>query len=232
MKEIFRKVLPLSMIVALRFFGLFIVLSVLSPYAKELPGGTAFLAGIAIGGYALTQAVLQVPFGVLSDKIGRKKTLLIGLLIFAAGSVTAAVADNIYLLLAGRFMQGAGAIGSVVTAMIAVHVREDQRAHAMAVMGMTIAMSFAAAMIIGPVIGGVWSVKALFWLTALLSIGALVVLFTAVPEPPKIIHSYSEEEARIRHVFRDRDLVRMYITFLFHSSTMAIAFFLIPLDNF
>ncbi|WP_286338019.1 MFS transporter [Hydrogenimonas cancrithermarum] len=225
----FKKVLPLSLIVALRFFGLFIVLSVLSQYAVELPGGTAFLAGVAVGGYALTQAVLQVPFGVLSDKIGRKKTLLIGLLIFAAGSVICAVADNIYILLLGRFLQGAGAIGSVVTAMIADHVREDQRAHAMAVMGMTIAMSFAAAMIIGPIIGGFYSVSALFWLTAILAILALAILFTAVPEPPKIIHSYSEEEAKIKHVFKDKDLVRMYITFLFHSSTMAIAFFLIPL---
>jgi len=229
MKEIVRRVLPLSLIVALRFFGLFIVLSVLSQYATDLEGGNAFLAGLAVGGYALTQAVLQVPFGVLSDKIGRKKTLLIGLLIFALGSVVCAFADNIYILLVGRFLQGAGAIGSVVTAMIADHVREDQRAHAMAVMGMTIAMSFAAAMIIGPIIGGLYSVKALFALTAIFALSALVILFSAVPEPPKIVHSYSEEEAKIKHVFKDKDLVRMYITFLFHSSTMAIAFFLIPL---
>jgi predicted MFS family arabinose efflux permease len=166
---------------------------------------------------------------VLSDRIGRKKTLLIGLLIFAAGSVVAAIADNIWVLLAGRFLQGAGAIGSVVTAMIADQVREDERAHSMAVMGMVIAMSFAAAMIIGPIIGGLWSVSALFWLTAILAVSALVILFTAVPEPPKIVHRYTEEEAKIKHVFKDKDLVRMYITFLFHSSTMAIAFFLIPL---
>jgi len=229
LKEIVKKVLPLSLIVALRFFGLFIVLSVLSQYAKDLPGGNAFLAGVALGGYALTQAVLQVPFGVMSDKIGRKKTILFGLLLFAAGSVVAALADNIYILLLGRFLQGAGAIGSVVTAMIADHVREDQRAHAMAVMGMTIAMSFAAAMIIGPVMAGYFSVSSLFWLTAALSLSALVILFTAVPEPPKIVHHYSEEEAKIKHVFKDKDLVRMYITFLFHSGTMAIAFFIIPI---
>lgn len=229
MKEIVKKVLPLSLIVALRFFGLFIVLSVLSQYALELEGGTAFLAGLAVGGYAFTQALLQVPYGVLSDKIGRKKTILIGLLIFALGSVICALADNIYVLLIGRFLQGAGAIGSVVTAMIADYVREDERAHAMAVMGMVIALSFAAAMIIGPIIGGLYSVKALFWLTAALAILALLILFTAVPEPPKIVHHYSEEEAKIIHVFKDKDLVRMYITFLFHSSTMAIAFFLIPI---
>jgi len=229
LKEIVQKVLPLSLIVALRFFGLFIVLSVLSQYAKELPGGNAFLAGVALGGYALTQAVLQVPFGVMSDKIGRKKTILFGLLLFAAGSMVAASAENIYILLLGRFLQGAGAIGSVVTAMIADHVREDQRAHAMAVMGMTIALSFAAAMVIGPLMAGMLSVSSLFWLTAALSLSALVILFTAVPEPPKIVHHYSEEEAKIKHVFKDKELVRMYITFLFHSGTMAIAFFIIPI---
>jgi len=229
MKEIVKKVLPLSLIVALRFFGLFIVLSVLSQYAKDLPGGNAFLAGLALGGYALTQAVLQVPFGVMSDKIGRKKTLLFGLLLFAFGSAVAAMADNIYVLLVGRFLQGAGAIGSVVTAMIADQVREDERAHSMAVMGMVIAMSFAAAMIIGPIIAGAYSVSTLFWMTGALALFALVILFTAVPEPPKIVHHYTEEEAKIKEVFKDKDLVRMYITFLFHSSTMAIAFFIIPI---
>ena len=224
-----KKVLPLSLIVALRFFGLFIVLSVLSQYAKDLPGGNAFLAGVALGGYALTQALFQVPFGVLSDKIGRKKTLLIGLLTFAAGSVIAAIATDINTLLIGRFLQGAGAIGSVVTAMIADQVREDERAHAMAIMGMVIALSFAAAMIIGPTVAGIWSVATLFWLTAALALFALVILFTSVPEPPKIVHHYTEEEAKIKEVFKDKDLVRMYVTFLFHSSTMAIAFFIIPI---
>ena len=229
MKTIMKQVMPMSMIIGLRFFGLFIVLSVLSQYALSLEGGTPFLAGVALGGYALTQAFLQVPFGVVSDKLGRKKTILVGLLIFALGSIVAAVADNIYVLLLGRFLQGAGAIGSVVTALIADQVREDQRAHAMAVMGMTIAMSFAASMIIGPLVAGAWSVSALFWMTAVLALTALVILFTAVPEPPEIVHHYSEEEAQIKHVFKDKELVRMYITFLFHSSTMAIAFFLIPI---
>ncbi len=224
-----KKVLPLSLIVGLRFFGLFIVLSVLSSYAEQLKGGSAFLAGVALGGYALTQALFQVPFGVLSDKIGRKKSLLIGLLIFALGSAIAAVADDIYMLLLGRFLQGAGAIGSVVTAMIADQVREDERAHSMAIMGMVIALSFALAMLVGPVIAGVYSVSALFWLVAVLALAALVILFTAVPEPPKIVHHYLEDEAKIKEVFKDKDLVRMYITFLFHSSTMAIAFFLIPI---
>jgi len=220
--------MPLSLIVALRFFGLFIVLPVLSIYALDMPGATPFLAGLVVGGYALTQAAFQVPFGMMSDKFGRKQVLLFGLLIFIAGSVVAALSDNIYMLLIGRFLQGAGAIGSVVSAMIADLVKEEQRAHAMAIMGGTIAMSFAAAMIIAPIVGGHWGIDKLFWLTAILSVMAIGVLFTAVPQPPKIVHTYSEEESKFTEVFKDKALVRMYITFLFHSSIMTMAFFIIP----
>ncbi len=230
MKPIIAKTWHLSLIIGLRFLGLFVVISVLSAYAKDLAGATPTLVGLAVGGYAFTQATFQVPFGTLSDKIGRKKAILIGLLIFAAGSVMAGMADNIYTLLVGRFLQGAGAIGAVIIAMISDHVREEERAHAMAVMGMVIALAFTAAMVIGPIIGGMPNgVPFLFYLTAGMALLSIVLLFTVVPEPPKITHSFAEEEAKVRHVFKDKDLVRMYVTFLFHSSTMAIAFFLIPL---
>lgn len=225
----FKQILPLSSIVALRFFGLFIVLPVLSVYALDMEGATTFLAGLVVGGYALTQALFQVPFGLMSDKVGRKKTLLFGLLIFIAGSVIAAMSDNIYMLLLGRFLQGAGAIGSVVSAMIADLVKEEQRAHAMAIMGGTIAISFALAMIVAPIVGGHWGIDKLFWLTAILSILAIGILFTAVPQPPKIVHSYEEDESKMMEVFKDKSLTRMYITFLFHSSIMTMAFFIIPL---
>ena len=230
MKDIIGKTWHLSLIIGLRFFGLFVVMAVLSAYAHELPGATPALIGLAVGGYALTQAALQVPFGVLSDRIGRKKAILIGLLIFALGSIVAGMSHDIYMLLLGRFLQGAGAIGSVIIAMISDHVREDERAHAMAVMGMVIALAFTAAMVIGPIIGGFHGgVEALFFLTAGMALLSIVLLFTVVPEPPAITHSFAEEEAKVKDVFKDKDLVRMYVTFLFHSSTMAIAFFLIPL---
>jgi MFS family permease len=224
-----KQIMPLSLIVALRFFGLFIVLPVLSIYALELEGATPFLAGLVVGGYALTQAAFQVPFGLMSDKFGRKQVLVFGLLIFIIGSVIAALSDNIYMLLVGRFLQGAGAIGSVVSAMIADLVKEEQRAHAMAIMGGTIALSFAAAMIIAPIVGGLWGIDKLFWLTAILSVMAIGILFTAVPKPPKIVHSYAEEESKMIEVFKDKSLTRMYITFLFHSSIMTMAFFIIPM---
>ncbi|MDQ7085473.1 MAG: MFS transporter [Sulfurovum sp.] len=224
-----KQILPLSLIVALRFFGLFIVLPVLSIYAIDMEGATPFLAGLVVGGYALTQAVFQVPFGMMSDKFGRKPILFFGLLIFIVGSVIAAMSDDIYMLLFGRFLQGAGAIGSVVSAMIADLVKEEQRAHAMAIMGGTIAVSFAAAMIIAPIIGGNYGIDKLFWLTAVLSVAAITVLFTSVPQPPVIVHSYSEKESKFFDVFKDKALTRMYITFLFHSSIMTMAFFIIPL---
>ncbi len=224
-----KQIMPLSLIVALRFFGLFIVLPVLSIYALDMEGATPFLAGLVVGGYALTQAAFQVPFGMMSDKFGRRHILFFGLIIFIVGSVVAALADDIYMLLIGRFLQGAGAIGSVVSAMIADLVKEEQRAHAMAIMGGTIAMSFAAAMIIAPIVGGNWGIDKLFWLTAILSVMAIGVLFTSVPKPPHIVHTYSEAESKFTEVFKDKALTRMYITFLFHSSIMTMAFFIIPL---
>ncbi len=229
MKPIIKKVWHLSLIIGLRFLGLFIVMSVLSAYALHLEGATPTLIGLAVGGYAFTQAALQVPFGVLSDKIGRKKTILIGLLIFAFGSLLAGVADNIYALLIGRFLQGAGAIGAVVIAMISDHVKEEERAHAMAIMGMVIALAFTFAMIFGPIVGGLAGVPVLFYLTAAMALISILLLFTIVPDSPKITHHFDEEEAKVKSVFKDADLKRMYVTFLFHSSTMAVAFFLIPM---
>jgi predicted MFS family arabinose efflux permease len=224
-----KTVMPLSLIVALRFLGLFIVLPVLSAYALTLDGANAFIVGIVVGGYALTQTIFQVPFGLMSDKIGRKKTLLIGLLIFILGSVVAALSSDIYTLMLGRFLQGAGAIGSVVTAMISDLVKEETRSHAMAIMGGTIAMSFAVAMIAGPLIGGYYGVDKLFWITAILATAAILILFTQVPNPPKIVHNYSEEESKMKEVFKDRSLVIMYVTFLFHTSIMTMAFLIIPI---
>ena len=223
-----KKILPVSLIIGLRFFGLFLILSIIANYAKSLEGSSGFLAGVALGGYALTQAIFQVPFGSLSDKWGRKKAIILGLLIFLIGSIICAFSNNIYILLIGRFLQGAGAIGSVVSAMVADYVREDERAHAMAIMGVVIALSFASAFVFGPILAGIMSEKVLFLFVAFLSLIAILIA-VFLKEPPKITHSYSQEESKFIHVIKDKDLVKMYITFLFHSSTMAIAFFIIPI---
>ena len=225
----FKQILPLSSIIGLRFFGLFVVLPVLSSYAIGLDGANAMLAGIVMGGYAITQAVFQVPFGHLSDKIGRKNAILVGSVIFLIGSVVSALSTDIYMLMLGRFLQGTGAVGAVVSAMISDLVREEQRSHAMAMMGGTIAMSFVAAMIISPLMSGVWGVPGLFWLTAALTVATIIMLYTIIPESPKIVHTFSEEEKGLKGVLADKQLGKMYITFLFHSSVMTMAFFLIPL---
>jgi len=224
----FKKVLPLSIILSLRFLGLFLVLPVLSIYALTLDGATPMLVGVIVGGYALTQAIFQIPFGTMSDKIGRKPTLLVGLIIFLIGSLIAGFATDIYTLMFGRFLQGAGAIGSVITAMIADLVEEKTRGHAMAIMGGFIAMSFAVAMAVGPVIGAHYGVDTLFFITATLSVLAMILLFTKVPTPPKIIHIY-HEKSKISDILKDPNLLNMVIINAMQKGLMTMAFVLIPI---
>lgn len=225
----FKKVFPLSSIIGLRFLSLFLVLPVISAYALTLQGATDLLVGVVVGGYALTQAIFQVPFGKLSDKIGRKITILFGLSIAIAGSVICATSDDITMLMIGRFLQGAGAVGSVITAMIGDLVAEDVRAKAMAIMGGTIGMSFALAMILGPVIGGGFDngVSILFWITAGLSLFSIVVLFTKVPTPPRIVHTY-HATANTKNIFSNAQLVVMFSMNFMQKGLMIAAFVLIP----
>ena len=224
----FKKVLPLSSILFLRFLGLFLVLPVLSIYALDLEGATPFLVGIIVGGYALTQAIFQVPFGTLSDKIGRKPTILIGLLIFLIGSLICAYSTDIYTLMFGRFLQGAGAIGAVVTAMISDLVEESVRGKAMAIMGGFIAMSFALAMALGPVIASSYGVGTIFLITAVLSVLAILVLFVKVPTPPKIKHIY-HGTVKTSDILKDNNLLNMIIINAMQKGLMTMAFVLIPI---
>jgi multidrug resistance protein len=224
----FKKVFPLSAILSLRFLGLFLVLPVISVYALELEGSTPLLVGIVVGGYALTQALFQVPFGTMSDKIGRKPTLLFGLLIFLIGSIICAYSNDIYSLMIGRFLQGAGAIGSVITAMISDLVPEETRGKAMAIMGASIAMSFALAMGLGPVLGAKFGVEFLFILTAVFAVLAIVLLFTKVPTPPKIKHTY-HAAAKTSDILRDSNLLNMIVINAMQKGLMTIAFVLIPI---
>jgi predicted MFS family arabinose efflux permease len=224
----FKKVFPLSAILSLGFLGLFLVLPVLSIHALSLEHATPFLVGVVVGGYALTQALLQVPFGKMSDKIGRKPTLLIGLLIFFTGSMIAAFATDIYTLMLGRFLQGAGAIGSVITAMISDLVAEEVRAKAMAIMGGSIALSFALAMTVGPIVGGAYGAETLFFITAALAILSIIILFTKVPTPPRIKHTY-HEKSKTSDILKDSNLLQMIIINAMQKGLMTFAFVLIPI---
>ena len=180
-----RSVGIVALIAVIRMFGLFALLPVLSLYAADLEHATPMLIGLAVGAYGLTQAGLQIPFGALSDRIGRLPVILIGLGVFAAGSVVAATSDSIYGIIAGRFLQGAGAISSTLSALIADTTREEVRTRSMAIYGIGIGLSFMLAMIAGPLVAAKFGVKALFWVAAGLAVVAGLML-KLLPEVPRV----------------------------------------------
>ena len=223
-----KSILPLSSIIALRFLGLFLVLPVISVYAINLEGATTTLVGIVIGGYALTQMMFQVPFGVMSDKLGRKGTIIMGLVLFAIGSLICALSTDIYTLMLGRLLQGAGAIGAVVTAMISDLVKEEQRPKAMAVMGMSIAGAFALSMIAGPTLGAAFGVEFLFYITMVLALVSIYVLVKKVPNPPHITHTYNGK-TNLKEVLFNANSIKMNITNFLQKGLMTFAFMIIPM---
>ena len=224
----FKKILPLNLIISMRMFGLFIVLPVLSIYALNMPDSNHTMVGIIIGGYAITQMLFQVPFGTISDKIGRKKTIIIGLVIFAIGSLIAGLATNVYMLLIGRLLQGAGAIGSVITATISDVVKEEERGKAMAIMGGSIGMAFAISMVAGPTIAAHFGgVPTLFFLVTFLALFSIFILIKYVPNPPVIKHTYLENDKF--NLFENRDLMKMNITNMLVKGFMTFAFMIIPI---
>lgn len=187
-----RSVIVVALIAVIRMFGLFALLPVLSLYAAELRDATPLLIGLAVGGYGLTQAGFQIPLGALSDRIGRIPVILLGLTIFAAGSVLAALSESIYGVIAGRFLQGAGAISATLTALITDATREVVRTRSMALLGVGIGLSFILAMIAGPLIAAQFGVQALFWIAAGLSVfAALMLTFLPSIPKPKIRESWS-----------------------------------------
>jgi len=223
----FKKIMPLNAIISLRMFGLFIVLPVLSVYALNMPHSNHTMVGIIIGGYAITQMLFQIPFGKASDKIGRKKTIIIGLIIFALGSFIAGYATDIYTLLIGRLLQGAGAIGSVITATISDVVKEEERSKAMAIMGGSIGLAFALSMVAGPVIASYFGVNSLFYFVSFLALFSIFILIKFVPNPPKIKHTYTQTDKL--NAFRDKNLIRMNITNVLVKGMMTFAFMIIPI---
>ena len=223
-----KSVLPLSLIIALRFLGLFLVLPVISVYAINLQGATSTLVGIVVGGYALTQMIFQIPFGVMSDKLGRKGTIITGLLLFAIGSLISALATDIYTLMLGRLLQGAGAIGAVVTAMISDLVKEEQRPKAMAMMGMFIGVSFAISMLAGPLVGASLGVESLFYITMILALFSIFIILKKVPNPPVITHTYNSK-ANLSQVLGNTNLIKMNLTNFLQKGLMTFAFMIIPI---
>jgi MFS family permease len=188
--------LKISLIMSVRMLGLFMLFPVMSIYATEYENSTPFLIGMAIGVYGLTQALLQIPFGYLSDQFGRKPILIIGLLIFFLGSVLAANTSNLNLVVLGRALQGGGAISAVLMAFLADSVNEENRAKANAFVGFQIGVAFMLSLIIGPIISSKVGLQGLFWTIALLSLIALIIVFSLEQSKPVTYYKLSMKAFR------------------------------------
>ncbi len=224
-------VVSLGLIMTFRMLGLFMILPVFAVAAGQLSGATPTLIGMALGIYGLTQGLLQIPFGLLSDKIGRKPVIILGLIIFAIGSIIAGFSHSIYLMILGRALQGAGAIGSTILATVADLTRDESRSKAMAFIGLNIGFAFILAMIIGPSINAAFGLSAIFWLTALLAIMGILMTLTLIPTPAKLImHPEVETEPkRLRDILKNIELLRLdFGIFTLHASLTAI-FLAIPI---
>ena len=206
-----RVAMSLSAIFASRMLGLFMILPVFAIYAEELEGFSPTLAGLAIGIYGLTQAIFQIPMGMLSDRIGRKPVIIGGLVIFAIGSIVAALSDSITGVIIGRALQGSGAIASAIMALAADLTREEHRIKVMASIGMSIGLSFALALVFGPMLHGWFGVAGIFWITAIFASGGILVAKFAVPTPV-ISRFHRDAEVEIswfRQAFADSQLLRL-----------------------
>jgi MFS family permease len=210
----------LASIFALRMLGLFLILPVFSVYAKTLPGGDNLaLVGLALGAYGLTQAFFQIPYGIASDIFGRKRVIVIGLLVFALGSFVAAWAPDMTWIIVGRVLQGAGAISAAVTALAADLTREEHRTKVMAMIGSSIGLVFALSLVGSPILYGWIGMGGLFALTGSLALIAIVLLLKAVPAAPSPL---GHEKLPLRRVLFDPDLIRLNVgIFVLHMTQMA-----------
>lgn len=204
----------IAMIAMLRMFGLFSLLPVLAIYAAQFEDATPMLIGLAVGAYGLTQAGLQIPFGALSDRLGRIPVIVAGLALFAAGSIIAAVGDTIWSIILGRLLQGAGAISATLSALIADATSESVRTRSMAIYGIGIGVAFMIAMVSGPFIAALLGVPALFWIAALLAALAALSLFGL---PAGIERSERSHQWNLRPAFRPELLRLDLYVFLLHA---------------
>lgn len=203
----------LSAIYALRMLGLFLILPVFSLHAETLPdGANVALIGFALGAFGLTQAFLQVPFGMMSDRIGRKPVIVFGLLVFAVGCVMAALADNVFDLAVARVVQGAGAISAAVTALAADLTREQHRTKIMAMIGSSIALTFAISLVAAPAMYGAIGMSGIFWLTGGLSLAAIVLVLRGIP--PEVKQERPPIPTRFIEVLRQPQLLRLNFSVL------------------
>lgn len=226
----------LALLYTFRMLGLFMVLPVLSLYmspestGRTIEGATPLLIGLAIGGYGLTQAIMQIPFGTLSDRFGRKFMITIGYLLFIAGSLIAAMSDHIYGVVLGRALQGCGAVAACIMALLGDLTSEQTRTRSMAMVGASIGMSFAVAIVLGPIVDSYWGLNGIFWLTAVLGVVGLVILWGVVPNPPVVLHSLETLSTRggLKKSLMNGQLQRVYWGVLILHALLTALFIILP----
>jgi len=226
-----RAAFSLSLVYAFRMLGLFMILPVFSLYADDFSGTTPLLTGLAIGIYGLTQGLFQLPFGFMSDRFGRKKVIIIGLLIFCLGSIVAAEADSIYQVIAGRALQGLGAIAAAVMALAADLTREEIRMRVMAFIGMSIGASFMISMVVGPLLAARYGLPILFWITAALALAGIAVIVFITPNPrSQGFHRETQLSlADVGQVLKDTDLQRLDLGIFILHLVLSATFVVFPL---
>lgn len=219
-----RSTFALSSIFGLRMLGLFMIIPVFSIYADQLPDVTPTLIGIALGIYGLTQALFQLPFGVWSDYTARRKVMLIGLMIFAIGSIVAALSHTIIGIIIGRALQGAGAIGSTTIALVGDLTTVENRSKAMGLVGITIGFAFIVGIILGPALANFIGVPGLFWVTALLAMLAIFILWRYVPTPTQHAQKFNLRlfAVQLKILIHHPALMRLNLSiFLAHAILMS-----------
>jgi MFS family permease len=229
-KKEFRAAWSLAAVFSVRLLGLFMIYPVFAAYARNLSGANPYLIGEALGIYGLSQGLLQIPFGLLSDRIGRKTMIVFGLILFATGSAVAALSTSIGGVIIGRVLQGSGAVGSVILALVADLTAEENRTKAMATVGISIGTSFLIALVAGPIVANFVGVSGIFWLMVGLALVGIAITEFVVPSPPRVrLHRDAEAvPALIGGVLRDPELLRLDIGIFVLHAMLTASFLVVP----
>jgi MFS family permease len=229
-RQEFRAAASLAAVFSVRLLGLFMIYPVFAAYAHGLTGASPYLVGEALGIYGLTQGLLQIPFGLLSDRVGRKVMIVIGLLLFAGGSAVAALSTSIGGVIFGRALQGAGAVGSVILALVADLTTEENRTKALAMVGITIGASFMVALVAGPILAALIGVPGIFWLMVGLALVGIAITEFMVPRP-RVVRVHRDAEpvpAMIGSVLRNAELLRLNFGIFALHAMLTASFLVVP----
>ena len=225
----FKTAIKLAMVYSLNLLGMFLLLPVMIVYATKLDGGNVALAGFAFGCYGLMRLIMQLPLGMLSDGIGRKKIIYFGLGLFAIGSLVCGLAHSIEALIIGRLIQGSGAVGAVVTALVADVTSEKNRTKVMAIIGVAIGVSFSVSLVVSPILANVIGVNGIFYLIAIMSLIAMFIIAKMIPNPINITQQQKLNFSKLREVIKNTQLLRLnFGVFSLHFTQMSL-FVALPL---